>query len=150
MAGVAGERRTGRFGLGAAWAAAMAGAILLWTGVAALAPRAEQGQIVSLDTSGGTLTLERVHPAGAGPRTFAVPKNLGVQRFDEQLSVGDLRPGQWVEMSVRTAPGTDPTVTSIRIVRGQQEPGPAREAETSARGDARCEEGPTASGSSRG
>jgi len=127
---VAGESRRLQFRSGTAWGAAMAGAILLWVVVAALAPRAERGHIASVDPARGTITLEMLETTGAGPRTFAMPRNVGIQRFDESLSLQDLRPGQWVEVSVRTTGRAGPSVTSIRIVRethgsaSAQEPGP--------------------------
>lgn len=150
MSEVAGEIRGARFGLRAAWAASMVAAILLWVGVAALAPRAEQGHVVALDAACGTLTLETPHPAGPGLRTFTVPRNVGVQRFDERLSFGDLRPGQWVEVGVRATARAGPAVTSIRIVReapgsvSAHAPGAASQEKT------RCETTPRASGSAQG
>ncbi len=121
MAEATGEIGRRRFGLAAAWLVAVTGAILLWVGVAALAPRAERGLVVSLDASSRTLTLEPARPGGPGLRTFAVQRNVSVQRFDEGVSLKDVRPEQWLEMSVRTTPGAVPTVTSIRIIR--EEPG---------------------------
>jgi len=118
---VAGEIGGTQFRFGAVWAASMAGALLLWVAVAALAPRAERGLLVSLDATAGTLTLDTLHPAGVGPRTFAVPRNVAVQRFDQSLSLKNLLPGQWVEVSVRTTSRAVPTVTSIRIVREDHE-----------------------------
>jgi hypothetical protein len=97
----------------------MAGAILLWVAVAALSARAMQGHVVALDEARRTLTLETI--GGAGPRTFAIPTAVGVQRFDQSLPVGDLRPGQWVEIEVREKVGRGPRVTSIRIIREKHE-----------------------------
>jgi hypothetical protein len=102
-----------RFGLGTAWALSMTGAVLIWVGVAALTPRAEQGHVVRLDEAQKALSLA----TASGLKTFAISSGVGVQRFNERLSLRDVRPGQWVEVSVGA------TVTSIRIIR--EAPGPA-------------------------
>jgi hypothetical protein len=147
---VAGEVRRARIGFGAAWGVAMTGAILLWVAVAALAPRAEQGLVVGVDVAGGTLTLDPVHPEGLGSRTLAIPRDVSVQRFDERLSLADLRPGQWVEMSVRMGAGAVPTVTSIRIIREGHGSVSAGEPGAPSKEDARPEPAPTTSGSAGG
>jgi hypothetical protein len=127
---VAGESRRLHFRFGTAWGAAMAVAILLWVAVAALAPRAERGSVVNVDAGGRTLTLDTPHATETGPRTFVIARRVGVQRFDQSVSLGDVRPGQWVEVSVRTTGRAGPSVTGVWIVReahgsaSPQEPGP--------------------------
>ena len=107
-----GDLRRARFGLGTAWVLSMTSAVLIWVGVAALSPRAEQGHVVRLDEGQRTLSLA----TASGLKTFAISTGVGVQRFNERLSLRDVRPGQWVEVNVGA------TVTSIRIIR--EAPGP--------------------------
>jgi len=108
---VAGEIGGTQFRFGAMWAASMAGALLLWVAVAALASRSERGHIASVDSAQRTITLEMLDTSGGGPRNFAISRSVGIQRFDQSLSLGDVRPGQWVEVSVRTTGRVSPTVT---------------------------------------
>jgi len=146
---VAGEIGGTQFRFGAVWAASMAGALLLWVALAALAPRAERGHVASVDSAQRTITLEMLDTSGGGPRTFAISRNFGIQRFDQSLSLGDVRPGQWVEVSVRTTGRTVPTVTSIRIVREAHESVSGPEGGPAAQADPACEKARTALGSSR-
>ena len=108
---MAGEIGGTQFRFGAVWAASMAGALLLWVAVAALASRSERGHIASVDSAQRTITLEMLDTSGGGPRNFAISRSVGIQRFDQSLSLGDVRPGQWVEVSVRTTGRVSPTVT---------------------------------------
>ena len=146
---MAGEIGGTQFRFGAVWAASMAGALLLWVAVAALASRSERGHIASVDSAQRTITLEMLDTSGGGPRTFAISRNFGIQRFDQSLSLGDVRPGQWVEVSVRTTGRTVPTVTSIRIVREAHGSVSGPERGSAAQADPACEKARTALGSSR-
>jgi hypothetical protein len=147
---VAGEIGGTRFRFGAVWAASMAGAVLLWVAVATLAPRTERGSVVKVDAGRRTLALDTPHATEAGPRSFAVSRRVGVQRFDQSVSLGDVRPGQWVEVSLRTTGEAVPTVTSIRIAREAHEQISARDAGVPKQGDVRCEKAPARPGPSQG
>ena len=84
---MAGEIGGTQFRFGAVWAASMAGALLLWVALAALAPRAERGHVASVDPARGTIRLEMLDTSGGGPRAFAISRNVGIQRFDQNLSL---------------------------------------------------------------
>jgi len=147
---VAGEIGGTQFRFWAVWAASMAGALLLWVAVAALAPRSERGHVASVDPARRTITLEILDTSGGGPRAFAISRNVRIQRFDQSLSLGDVRPGQWVEVSVRTTGRVNPTVTSIRIVREAHGSVSGPERGPAAQADPACEKARTALGSNRG
>ncbi len=101
---------------GTAFLVGFGGLILLGTAFRDEIPRTWSGHVVAVNPAERLLVLAVAQPGGHGERlTLRLLPATRIQHFDEMLSIGDLAPGQLVDVTTRRGPEDSLEATTIRI-----------------------------------